>query len=291
MAINLIPPAVLPTPLLTNAPATPVGTSPAAPIPAVDTTELLLDTFPESKLPPSTGQSARDASSQPEQAAMRADQVFFARQIAWQRPDTATLAASWRVMVRTYGEQRDALLDQARGQHMPGPLLMAERSRTGTPQLALEAELWCFGVYVWNGQRLLLRVLTKDPEAAAPPRLRAPRGKIALRLELVLPEFGRVTVQMEPAGGHGIVLELVTAHASAEHYLRETLPQVAEAVARAGMTIVRCRIRHELAPTNAPENLPTGTQVNGLSQPLFKAMAEVALLLTQPAEAGPGSIG
>ncbi len=38
-------------------------------------------------------------------SAMQVNQLFFTRQLVWQAPDAVQLAASWRVMVKTYGEQ------------------------------------------------------------------------------------------------------------------------------------------------------------------------------------------
>ena len=47
-----------------------------------------------------------------ESSAMRPNQVFLSRQLTWHPPDAAMMAASWQVMVRTYGQQRAAWLEQ-----------------------------------------------------------------------------------------------------------------------------------------------------------------------------------
>ena len=222
--------------------------------------------------------TARDSS------AMQVNQLFFTRQLVWQAPDAAQLAASWRVMVKTYGQQYAALQEQARGQHVPGNLFMAEQQpallREGPrPPLILDAEAWRFAVYGWGGQRLLLRVLAgdEDEEGAQPRR----RGKVALRVELIIIGIGRVVIQMEPAGD-GVLLELAADEEAALRHLRLALPGIADAIRRAGLRVVRCRLNRQLHAQRVHGNYPMQSAAAALSLPLFRAMAEVALLLTQP---------
>lgn len=217
-------------------------------------------------------------------SAMQVNQLFFTRQLVWLPPDAAQLAASWRVMVRTYGEQYAALQEQARGQHVPGNLFMAEQQpallREGPrPPLSIDSEAWRFAVYGWGGQRLLLRVLASDAdEEEGPPRR---RGKVALRVELVILGIGRVVIQMEPAGD-GVLLELAADAESALRHLRLVLPGIAGAVHRAGLRVVRCRLNRQLHAQRVHGNFPMQAGAASLSPALFRAMAEVALLLTQP---------
>ena len=224
------------------------------------------------------GATPRDSS------AMQVNQLFFTRQLVWQPPDAAQLAASWRVMVKTYGEQYAALQEQARGQHVPGNLFMADQQpallREGPrPPLTVDSEAWRFAVYGWGGQRLLLRVLAsdEDEQASQPKR----RGKVALRVELIIIGIGRVVIQMEPAGD-GVLLELAADEESALHHLRMALPEIADAVRRAGLRVVRCRLNRQLHAQRVHGNYPMQAAAAALSLPLFRAMAEVALLLTQP---------
>ncbi|MGK5077178.1 hypothetical protein [Janthinobacterium sp. HLX7-2] len=224
------------------------------------------------------GATARDSS------AMQVNQLFFTRQLVWQAPDAAQLAASWRVMVKTYGQQYAALQEQARGQHVPGNLFMAEQQpallREGPrPPLSIDSEAWRFAVYGWGGQRLLLRVLVSDEdEEGAPPKR---RGKVALRVELIIIGIGRVVIQMEPAGD-GVLLELAADEEAALRHLRLALPEIADAVRRAGLRVVRCRLNRQLHAQRVHGNYPMQSAAAALSLPLFRAMAEVALLLTQP---------
>ena len=224
------------------------------------------------------GATARDSS------AMQVNQLFFTRQLVWQPPDPAQLAASWRVMVRTYGEQYAALQEQARGQHLPGKLFMAEQQpallREGArPPLAMDGEAWRFAVYGWGGQRLLLRVLASDGDEEHAPRRR--QAKVALRVELLIFGIGRVLVQMEPVAD-GVLLELAADEEPALRHLRLALPAIADAVRRAGLRVVRCRLNRQLHAQRVHGNYPMQAAAAALSLPLFRAMAEVALLLTQP---------
>ncbi|KAB8061990.1 hypothetical protein GCN74_02890 [Janthinobacterium sp. FT14W] len=216
-------------------------------------------------------------------SAMQVNQLFFTRQLIWQPPDAAQLAASWRVMVKTYGEQYAALQEQARGQHVPGNLFMAEQQpallREGPrPPLTVDSEAWRFAVYGWAGQRLLLRVLASDEDEDAAPKR---RGKVALRVEVIIIGIGRVVIQMEPAGD-GVLLELAADEDGALRHLRLALPKIADAVRRAGLRVVRCRLNRQLHAQRVHGNYPMQAAAASLSLPLFRAMAEVALLLTQP---------
>ncbi|MYM27794.1 hypothetical protein GTP58_05620 [Duganella sp. CY15W] len=219
-------------------------------------------------------------------AAMRPNQVFLSRQMVWQPPDTNMMAASWQVMVRTYGEQRAAWLEQATGQHLPASLFMTDNAaaslRDGRPGLPLvtEMEPWRFAVYAWGAERLVLKVVVKDDEEY--DRNRRRRTRVALRLELMLPGVGRVVIQMEPASGNGVVMEVGAAQTSAMQHMRDMLPQLAAVVSRSGLSILRCRLRRELPASSGEHAYPSRLHTAALTQALFRAMAEVAVLLSQP---------
>lgn len=298
MAIDRLPPAINLAPLITQR----LDVSNATPL-AADIVRPLVALGPYMAAAPDGGAGAARAQEQAfaslaatvspdatprDSSAMQENQIFFTRQLVWQAPNPATLAASWRVMVKTYGEQYAALQEQARGQHVPGNILMAEQNQAALregarPPLAMDAEAWRFAVYGWGGQRLMLRVLASDPdeEEAAPKRR---RGKVALRLELMLPDRGRVLIQMEPVAD-GVLLELAASEPAALQHLRRLLPQLAGAIARAGLRVVRCRVNQELHGGRVHNNFPMQAAAASLSLPLFRAMAEVALLLTQAPEA------
>ena len=221
-----------------------------------------------------------------ESSAMRPNQVFMSRQMVWQPPDTAMMAGSWQTMVRAYGEQRAAWLEQASGRHVPSSLFMADHTpsalREGRPGLPLvtEMEPWRFAVFAWGAERLVLRVVVNDDEE--PERPRRKRARVALRLELMLPGLGRVVIQMEPAAGNGVIMEVGAAHTSAMQHMRELLPHLAAMIGRCGLAILRCRLRRELPPTSSEHPYPTRAHTAALTPAVFKAMAEMAVMLSQP---------
>ena len=221
-----------------------------------------------------------------ESSAMRPNQVFMSRQLVWQPPDTAMMAGSWQTMVRAYGEQRAAWLEQASGRHVPSSLFMADHTpsalREGRPGLPLvtEMEPWRFAVFAWGAERLVLRVVINDDEE--PERPRRKRARVALRLELMLPGLGRVVIQMEPAAGNGVIMEVGAAHTSAMQHMRELLPHLAAMIGRCGLAILRCRLRRELPPTSSEQPYPTRAHTAALTPAVFKAMAEMAVMLSQP---------
>ena len=228
--------------------------------------------------------AAADAVLAGDPAAMRPNQVFLSRQLVWQPPDTAMMANSWYVMVRAYSDQRAAVLEQSTGQHVPASLFMADNPSgtlhgDGRPALPMvtEMEPWRFAVYAWGAEQLVLRVLARDNEHGDPRR----RRRVVLRLELMLPGVGRVVIQMEPAGS-GVILEVGAQQNAAMSHMREMLPQLAALISRGGLTILRCKLMRELPALSTEPVYPTRSQTSTLSHALFKAMAEVAVLLSQP---------
>lgn len=252
------------------APAPDAGTLPAQLAQAQDSLAALVK---PNAGDPGLGATARDSS------AMQVNQLFFTRQLVWQPPDAAQLAASWRVMVKTYGEQYAALQEQAHGQHLPGKLFMAEQPSLARPALPLDTEAWRFAVYGWGGQRLLLRVLPGSEEEDATPRKR--HGKVALRVELLIDGIGRAVIQMEPSSD-GVLLELAAGEEAALTHLRRMLPAIADCVRQAGLRLLRCRLNRVLHAQPAHAGYPMQAAAAALPLPLFHAMAEVALLLTHP---------
>lgn len=305
MAIDRIASTTL-TPLVVQRPETgglampPLATPGVPPLLPVDAFSTLL---PEGATPPASrqagataGNGAQGPAALPapqglgrDSTAMQENQVFFSRQVAWQAPDAAALAASWRVMVKTYGEQNAALQDQARGQHIPASLLMAEsnpaamREMQRAPQLA-DSDAWRFGVYGWGGQRMLLRLLPRDAEREHEGKRAGKRrpARVALRLELKLADGSRVIIQMEPVSD-GIALELSAAQPAALAHLRQVLQQLAEVIGAAGVRIVHCRIGQTPLPFQPSKNVTMQAAAAALTLEIFRAMAEAALFLTRPA--------
>jgi hypothetical protein len=231
------------------------------------------------------GAAQAQVASLADPAALRPDQLQMSRQLVWQQPDANTMAMSWAVMVRTYGEQRAALMEQAHGRHLPSGLFMTEHGQSAmregrvTPQMLSEMESWRFAVYAWGAEKLVLRVVSRDPGQQDEPRRR--RARVAIRLELHIDGLGKVLVQMEPAGD-GVVLEIGANQNATMQFMREMLPELAAIVSRNGLSLVRCHLMRELAPVREEYNNPTRVQTAMLTQAIFKAMAETAVLLSQP---------
>lgn len=217
-------------------------------------------------------------------AAMRPDQVFLSRQLTFPPVDGATLASSWRTMVRSYAAQLVTRDQQARAGQLPAAVLLA--TGEGRVQRQLDAsgtihpDAWRFTVHARGPQEQHLAVVTGDPDRESGRRRRA---RAALRLELRLPDGTIVTVQAEPLPG-GIVLELCAPDAGALERLRQLQPALELAVGRAGLRVLRWQYRDSLPAGQIHARMPSADAASMLSLPVFRAMAELALLLpAQPA--------
>lgn len=218
-------------------------------------------------------------------ASMQPNQLFMARQVVPHAPEPSAMAASWMAMIRTYAEQRNALLAQAHGRHVPASLFLADgaphvlRDARLPAQLVSELDAWRFAVYAWGAEKLVLRVVTLDPDDdgdAAQPRQ---QSRVALRLEVYVADLGKVVLQMEPAAG-GTLLDIGAAQAGALQHMRTLLREIGDIARRCGIHLLRVRLAREL-PMPGPAQ-PSRMQVAMLAAPLFKAMAEMAVLLSRP---------
>lgn len=214
-------------------------------------------------------------------AAMRPDQVLMARQLAWPLRDGATLAASWRAQVRNYGSQLATREQQARAGQLPAALLMAAQD----PRLLRQQELapgapadaWRFTVHAGASQEQHLHVIAD--EADKPPGRRR-RARAALRLELELADGVRVTVQVEPLP-EGLVLELCAPDEQQLERLRALQPALEAAIGRSGLRVLRWRYRDSLPAGAVHARVPSGDAAGMFTLPVFRALAELALLLPQ----------
>ncbi|MFZ6647558.1 hypothetical protein ACO0LO_17685 [Undibacterium sp. TJN25] len=246
--------------------------------------QLELAVFSPEERGSSSAGASPESSNGTNAAAMQLDQAVLSRQVNWRAPDAATLATSWRVMVLSFFQQQNALREQARGLHVPGNLLMADPSASALRDnsripASIDAESWLFAAYTWNGQKLMLRVLGTDEDEASYRKGR--RGKIALRVELLLPGVGQVSVQMELAAG-GVMLDLAAEQMDTMQHLREALRGLASAIARSGLSIVRCRLLRSLPPISPLNSMRAEAGMEEMRPELFRAMAEVIGFLIQP---------
>jgi hypothetical protein len=237
-------------------------------------------TLPEARaqaaaVAPAAGQDTLDA------AAMRPDQVMMARQMTWPAPDGATLAGSWRSMVRTYGDQLAGREDQARAGQLPGTLLQSgpDPRLLRQPDLATTAQdAWRFTIHTGGAQERHLRVVQDEVEQERQGRAGRRRARAALRLELVLADGTVVTVQVQPVA-EGVTMELCAAGRQGVEKLRDLQPQLRAAVERAGLRVLAWRYRDTLPAGRAHARLPSVEAACALNLPVFRALAELALTL------------
>ncbi len=282
MASLSFPPLLSPVSPVVPGPALPVG-----PVAAVAPAALLaeMDSMPL-PLPGSQQQSAAAGGTAPdtaqEGAAMRPDQLLMARQVSWPNRDGGMLASSWRNMVRGYGAQIVSRDLQARPGQLPAAMLLA--GQLGGPdgrvlrqgeQQGAPFDAWRFTVHAGSPQDQHLRVVQQDQESQQQKR-RRPRA--ALRLELVLDDGTVVTVQAEPLAD-GVRLELCAPDARSLARLRALQPELEAAVARAGLRVLDWKYRDSLPMGPAHIRMPSADAAAALSLPVFRAMAELALVL------------
>jgi hypothetical protein len=238
--------------------------------------QLELEVF--GTLPRTAASVATAAGWQSEQAAMRVDQLVM-RQIAWQAPDPAALAASWRALV--HGRWRSEALRPAGDDPLSGNY----QPRTVDPgdadaALPADSERWTFPVYAWGGLQLMLRLVQTDEEEEGRPGVLKRMRRPALRVEVRLPGIGRVVMQVRWVAG-GVELGLATERADALASLRDLLPQMAATMARADLRLVRCSFSHGLAREHEIERpfTPQLGPASAVPPGLFRAAAEVVVLL------------
>ena len=272
MASISFPPLIPPSVALTPAVA-PV--LPAAPVAAIDAAIESL-AFPQLQAAPGAA-PAPDALAAG--SAMRPDQIIMARQLTYPAPDGAALANAWRGMVRSYAAQLVVREQQSRTGLMPAGLLLAHQN--GRTQRDIDAagtihpDAWRFTVHARGPREQHLSMVTGDPDRQSGRRRRA---RAALRLELELADGTRVTVQADPVPG-GVTLELCAEGSAALERLRALQPVLELAVSRAGLPVLGWRYRDSLPAGQIHARLPAPEAANALSLPVFRAMAELALVL------------
>lgn len=269
----------LPLPLLPVAPPLQVGAVAAA-LPVALLQEQA-DALPLPQAQPAPGRPV--PAELADGAAMRPDQVVMARQMSWPSQDGGALATSWRGMVRSYGTQFATREQLARSGRLPAALLLAAqdpRLLRQAAQDAAPADAWRFTVHAGGARDQHLRVVQDD---SGQSRQRRRRGHAALRLELVLADGSVVTVQAEPVAD-GVLLELCAGDPSTVARLQALQPQLEAAVRRAGLRVLGWQYRDTLPEGRAHARLPSAEAASALSLQVFRAMAELALLL--PAQSG-----
>ena len=212
-----------------------------------------------------------------ESAAMRPDQVFLARQMSYPVADGQRLAASWRSMVRSYGDQlADRALRMHVGQLPPAVLAASQEGRIlRQPDGSLPPDAWRFTVHAGGARDQHLDVIQDEADG---PSGRRRHARAALRLELELDDGTKVVLQVEPIPG-GLALELCAPDAPSLARLRALQPVLEDAVQRAGLKVLRWRYRDRLPLAPAHARMPSSDVVQVLTLPVFRAVAELALVL------------
>ncbi|MCS0608347.1 hypothetical protein NX773_09230 [Massilia solisilvae] len=222
---------------------------------------------------PAAGATAQDP------AALRPDQVIMARQLTYPAPDGGALALAWRGTVRSYAAQLASREQQARAGLVPAGLLAASqdaRVQRGVDTLGtIHPDAWRFTVHARGPQEQYLSMVTGDPDQQSGRRRRA---RAALRLELVLADGTRVTVQADPVPG-GVALELCAPNPAVLERLQALQPALELAVGRAGLSVTRWRWRDSLPASQVHARAPAPESASALPLPVFRAIAELALLL------------
>jgi hypothetical protein len=280
MASLSFPPLL--TPVIPGASSLPVG-----PVAAVAPAALLaeMDALPlplPGSAPASPGAGGAASDTMPDGAAMRPDQLAMARQLTWPNQDGGALASAWRGMVRNYGTQFVNRQMQASQGQLPPAMLLAGQLAGQDPRVLRQAEqqspfdAWRFTVHANGARDQHLRVVEQDQDGQQQQRRR--RTRAALRLELVLADGTVVTVQAEPLAD-GVRLELCAPDEATLGRLRALQPELEKAVARAGMRVLGWKYRDSLPLGPAHIRLPSADAAAALSLPVFRAMAEMALVL------------
>ena len=269
-------PALLPPLAVPSLPPMPVGAVTA--VAPVALLQAELDALPLPQSQPATVLPAPAAESA-DAAAMRPDQVIMSRQLNWPTPDGGTLASSWRGMVRNYGTQLATREQQARAGQVPAAVLLSGQD----PRVLRQAELlaapqdaWRFTVHANGARDQHLRVVQGEPEQPRQERRR--RSRAALRLELVLADGSIVTVQAEPVAD-GVMIELCAQDVRTLERLRALQPELEAAIRRTGLRVLGWKYVAVLPEGRVHARLPSAEAASALSLPVFRAMAELALLL------------
>lgn len=266
--VPLLPPTATPLGVGAVAAAAPVALAPFdGGEPPLPVSQLLAPAAPAAQGEPG-----------PEGLAMRPDQVFLARQLQFQALDARGLASSWQAMVRQYGKQMTERDLRAHTGLLPPAVLAANQEgrvlRQADHPLLLQ-DAWRFTVHAGGAKDQHLGVLQEQPDG---PSGRRKRSRAALRLELELSDGTAVMVQVEAIPG-GLAVELCAPDAAALARLRKLQPELEGAIARAGLQVQRWRYRDSLPLAPVHARVASDDVVQVLTLPVFRAVAELALVL------------
>lgn len=226
--------------------------------------------------PAASAQAAALGTAAQDAAAMRPDQVMMARQMAYPALKGEALAANWQSQVRTYGALAAARELQASAGHLsPAQLALAQEGRALRPQeqQLMPADAWRFTVHTGERQAHTLQVV---PDERAPGHGR--RRRAALRLVLELEDGVHIVVQVKAVPG-GVAVDLCAPQQRYLDRLQPLQPVLEAAIAKAGVRVVRWNLRATLPVGRIHAGAVLAEAAEALTEPVFRALAELALVL------------
>jgi hypothetical protein len=211
--------------------------------------------------------------------AMQLDQAVL-RQIAWQLPDPAAMATSWRSLAQEHWTRAPGYGADSNGARAGTAALF--RDSTFMPN-ATAHERWLLPVYAWAGMHLMLRLVVAIDRARRKP---ARRGlPLALQLGLAPPAMGSIVLHVQSSEDD---IELLVACEQRPSLLviQQALPSIASSLSRAGLRLRRAQVTQgnallSVVNENSSAMLPPHLSVELPPASLFRAAAEAAIVILQ----------
>jgi hypothetical protein len=212
--------------------------------------------------------------------AMQLDQAVL-RQIAWQLPDPAALASSWRALAQERWARVPGYAATDPNAALAGTAaLYREPAFTPSPTAH---ERWLLPVYAWAGMQLMLRLVVAIDRARRKPTRRGLR--LALQLGLSPPALGNIVLHVQ-SSDQDIELLVASEHRASLLAVQQALPSIASSLSRAGLRLRRAQVTQGNAVLsrvneNTSALLPPHLAVELPSASLFRAAAEAAIVILQ----------
>ena len=212
--------------------------------------------------------------------AMQLDQAVL-KQIAWQLPDPAVLATSWRALAQDHWTRPPGYAGGDPTGARAGTAALF-RDTMFAPNLTVH-DRWLLPVYAWAGMQLMLRLVVAIDRARRKP---ARRGlPLALQLGLSPPTLGGIVLHVQSSDDD---VELLVACEQRPSLLavQQALPSIASALSRAGLRLRRAQVTQgnallSVVNENSSSMLPPHLSVELPSAALFRAAAEAAIVTLQ----------
>jgi hypothetical protein len=231
-----------------------------------------------------TGSRSNDLGSQ---NAMRLDQAALSR-IAWRMADGESLAQVWQSQAQSrWGEKPDLELS---GSQALAPVAVSSCDLATGADSEYEwrppgRERDSLAVYFWDGRPMTLGLAVAGDERS---KKLGRRRSLVLWLEIDADELGRIVVQVQSAGD-AIVLAIAVEQPNAVQVVRDSVPAVAAALARAKIRVARCRLLKGatalwcLTAPPSSRSSQVSPEADAFAMRVFRALAEAAIVLVDRA--------